>query len=163
MLHFKRIREFFHLISMKLNIAFFNRNVVWFRKDNTFSSNVREILGTCALIVRWQSNERHKLFTDSLNKIWVLPIVVEVGSLWRCLSLLEVTSMNSEFLILSFSMFAIAQALTYHMHNCIEWSSSSILSGGADICNSKSFAIEWSMIVCVDNCRQSLNIHGEEV
>ena len=34
------------------------------------------------------------------------------------------------------------------IHDCIEWSSSDILSGGADICNCKSSANEWCMIDC---------------
>ena len=45
-------------------------------------------------------------------------------------------------------MFAVAQALTSPMHDCIEWSSSDILSVGADICNCKSSANEWCMIEC---------------
>ena len=45
-------------------------------------------------------------------------------------------------------MFAVAQALTSPMHYCIEWSSSDILSGGADICSCKSSANEWCMIKC---------------
>ena len=49
---------------------------------------------------------------------------------------------------LSLSTFAVAQALTPHMHDCIELSSSDIRPGGADICNCKSSANEWRMIVC---------------
>ena len=45
-------------------------------------------------------------------------------------------------------MFADAQALTSIIHDCIERSSSDILSGGADICNCKSSANEWCMIEC---------------
>ena len=45
-------------------------------------------------------------------------------------------------------MFTVAQALTSLIHDCIEWSSSDILSGGADICNCKSSASEWCMIEC---------------
>ena len=45
-------------------------------------------------------------------------------------------------------MFAVAQALTSLIHDCIEWSSSDILSGGEDICNCKSSANEWCMIEC---------------
>ena len=74
--------------------------------------------------------------------------MIEVGRLWRCLDLLEVTSMSSVLLSLSLSMFAVAQALTSLIHDCIEWSSSDILSGGADICNCKSSANEWCMIEC---------------
>ena len=37
-----------------------------------------------------------------------LPIVIEVGRLWRCLDLLEVTSMSYVLLTLSLSMFAVA-------------------------------------------------------
>ena len=39
-------------------------------------------------------------------------------------------------------MFTVAQALTSLMHDCIERSSSDILSGGADICNYKLSANE---------------------
>ena len=56
--------------------------------------------------------------------------------------------MSSVLLSLSLSMFAVAQALTSLIHDCIEWSSSDILSGGADICNCKSSANEWCMIEC---------------
>ena len=45
-------------------------------------------------------------------------------------------------------MFAVALALTSHMHDCIEWNSSDNLSGGANICNFKSSANEWCMIEC---------------
>ena len=61
-----------------------------------------------------------KFFTDCLKGILALPIVIEVGSLWRCLDLLEVTSMSYVLLSLSLSMFAIAQALTSPIHDCIE-------------------------------------------
>ena len=47
-------------------------------------------------------------------------MVIEVGRLWRCLVLLEVTSMSSVLLSLSLSMFAVAQALTPLIHDCIE-------------------------------------------
>ena len=53
----------------------------------------------------------------------------------RGLDLLEVTSMVSVLLSLSSCMFAVAQALTSPIHDCIERSSSDILSGGADISN----------------------------
>ena len=43
--------------------------------------------------------------------------------------LLEVTSMSSVLSSLSLSMFAVAQALTSHIYDCMEWSSSDILSG----------------------------------
>ena len=76
-----------------------------------------------------------------------LPIVIEVGRIWRCLVPLEVTSMSSVLLSLSLCMYAVAQALTSLMHDCIELGSSDILSGGADICNCKS-ANEWCMIEC---------------
>ena len=55
--------------------------------------------------------------------------MIEVGRLWRCLVLLEVTSINSVLLSLSLSMFAVAKALTSHIHDCIECCSSDILSG----------------------------------
>ena len=58
------------------------------------------------------------------------------------------TSMSSVLLSLCLSMFAVAQALTSFIHDCIEWSSSDILSGGADICNCRSSASEWCMIEC---------------
>ena len=54
--------------------------------------------------------------------------------------------MSSVLLSLSLGMFAVAHALTSHIHDCIEWSSSDIQSGGADICNCKSSANEWYMI-----------------
>ena len=38
------------------------------------------------------------------------PIVIEAGTLWICLVLLEVTSMSSVLLSLSLRMFAVAQA-----------------------------------------------------
>ena len=50
--------------------------------------------------------------------------------------------------VIKLSMFAVAQASTSHIHDCIEWSSSDILSGGADNCNCKSSANEWCMIEC---------------
>ena len=50
--------------------------------------------------------------------------------------------MSSVLLSLSLSMFAVAQALTSLIHDCIERSSSDIPSGGADICNCKSSANE---------------------
>ena len=95
------------------------------------------------------SNVKPKFFTDFLKGILALPIVIEVGRLWRCLVLLEVTSMSSVLLSFSLSMFAVAQALTSLIHDCIEWSSSDIPSGGADICNCMSSANEWCMIECV--------------
>ena len=55
---------------------------------------------TCAFIVRRQSNVRPKFFTDCLKGIWALPMVIEVGRLWRCLVLLEVTCMSSVLLSL---------------------------------------------------------------
>ena len=51
-------------------------------------------------------------------------------------------------LCLCLSMFAVVQALTSLIYDCIEWSSSDILSGGADICNCKSSVNEWCMIEC---------------
>ena len=48
---------------------------------------------------------------------------------------------------LSLSMFAVAQALTSLIHDCMECSSSDILFGGADICNCKSSANELCMIM----------------
>ena len=75
-------------------------------------------------------------------------MVIEVGRLWRCLVLLEVTSMSSVLLSLSFGMFAVAQSLASLIHDCIERSGSDILFGGADICNCKSSADECCMIEC---------------
>ena len=46
-------------------------------------------------------------------------MVIEVGRLWRCLVLLEVTSMSSVLLSFSLSMFTVAQALTSLIHDCI--------------------------------------------
>ena len=56
-------------------------------------------------------------------------MVIEVGRLWRCLVLLEVTSMSSVLLSLSLSMFIVAQALTSLIHTvslitvhmCMAW------------------------------------------
>ena len=47
-------------------------------------------------------------------------MLIEVGRLWRCLVLLEVTSMSYVLLSLRLSMFAVAQALTSPMNDCIE-------------------------------------------
>ena len=47
-------------------------------------------------------------------------MVMEIGRLWRCLALFEVTSMSYVLLSLSLSMFAGAQALISPMHDCIE-------------------------------------------
>ena len=58
------------------------------------------------------------------------------------------TSMSYVLLSLSLSMFAVAQALTSLIHDCIKLNSSDILSGGADICNCKSSVNEWCMIKC---------------
>ena len=62
--------------------------------------------------------------------------------------MLSSCSMSSVLLSLSLSMLAVAQALTSHIHDCIELSSSDIKSEGADICNCKSSANEWCMIEC---------------
>ena len=67
-------------------------------------------------------------------------MMIEVGRLRRCLAHLEVTSMSSVLLSLSLSMFAVTQALTSLIHDCIELSSLGILSGEADICNCMSSA-----------------------
>ena len=47
-------------------------------------------------------------------------MVIEVGSIWKCLVLLEVTSMSSVLSSSSLGMFEVAQALTLPMHDCIE-------------------------------------------
>ena len=60
----------------------------------------------------------------------------------------EVTSMSSDLLSLSLNMFAVAQALTLLIHDCIILNSSDILSGGAYIFNCKSPANELCMIEC---------------
>ena len=39
-------------------------------------------------------------------------MVIEVGRLWRCLVFLEVTNISSVLMSLSFTMFAVAHALT---------------------------------------------------
>ena len=49
-----------------------------------------------------------------------MPIVIEVGRVWRRLVLLEVTCMSYALLSLSLSMVAVVQALTSLMHDCIE-------------------------------------------
>ena len=56
--------------------------------------------------------------------------------------------MSSVLLSLSLSMFAVAQALTSPIHDCIERSSTDISSGGADISQCKSSTNEWCMIEC---------------
>ena len=56
--------------------------------------------------------------------------------------------MSSLLLSLSLSMIAVAQALTSLIHDCIEGSSSDIISGGADICICKSSVNELCMIEC---------------
>ena len=56
---------------------------------------VRAMLETCTFMVRRQSNVKPKFFTDCLKTIWAFSIVIEVGRLWRCIFLLEVTSMSS--------------------------------------------------------------------
>ena len=126
----------------------YTRNLRIDAKWRSSKQHVREILETCAFIVRWQSNVKLKFFTDCLKGIWALPIVIEVGRLWRCLVHLEVTSMSSVLLSLSLSMFAVAQALTSLIHDCIEWSSSDILSGGAHISSFRSSGNKWCMTEC---------------
>ena len=74
-------------------------------------------------------------------------MVIEVGRIGRCLVHLEVTSMSSVLLSLSLRMFAVALDLKSHIHDCIECSSSDILSCVADITNCKLSANEWCMIV----------------
>ena len=59
------------------------------------------------------------------------------------------TSMSSVLLSISLSIFAFALALKSLIHDCIEWSSSDILFGGAYICNCKSSANEWCVIDCM--------------
>ena len=49
-----------------------------------------------------------------------MPIVIEVGRVWRCLVLLEVKSMSYVLLSLSLSMFAVAQDMTSPILDCIE-------------------------------------------
>ena len=71
-------------------------------------------------MVGLHSNAKSKLLTDYLKGIFALPIMIEVGRVWRCLALLEVTSLSSILLSLSLSMFADAQALTSPMRDCIE-------------------------------------------
>ena len=75
---------------------------------------------SCEFIVRWQPSVRPKLFTNCLKGILALPIVIEVGRLWRCLVHLEVTRIRSVMLSSSFGMLTVAQTLTSPMHDCIE-------------------------------------------
>ena len=56
--------------------------------------------------------------------------------------------MSSVMLSISFSMFAVAQALTSQIHDCIELSSLDNQSGGEDIRSCKSSANEYCMIEC---------------
>ena len=56
--------------------------------------------------------------------------------------------MSSVLLSLCLRMFAVDQALTSLIHDCIDRSSSDILSGGADICKCESSTNEWCMIEC---------------
>ena len=56
--------------------------------------------------------------------------------------------MSYVLLSLSLGVFAVAQALTSLIHDCLDRSSSDIISGGADICNSGLSANEWCMIEC---------------
>ena len=56
--------------------------------------------------------------------------------------------MSSVLLSISLRMFAVAQALTSLIHDCIELSSSDIQSGGADIRNCNSPGNEWCMTEC---------------
>ena len=77
--------------------------------------HVRAILEICAFIVRWQSNAKPKFFTVCLKGIWALPIVIEERRLWRCLVLLEVTSMSSVLSSLSLTMFALSQ-VWHHLY-----------------------------------------------
>ena len=63
--------------------------------------------------------------------------------------------------LIAWLIFTFANAVTSHIHDCKEWSSSDISSGEADICNSMSSANKWCMIVLVDNGRQRLGMHCE--
>ena len=65
------------------------------------------------------TNAKPKFYTDCLQGISALSIMIEVGRSWRCLVLLEVTSMSSVLLSLSLSMFTDAQALRSPIHDCI--------------------------------------------
>ena len=47
-------------------------------------------------------------------------MVIDVGSLWRCLVLLEVTSMNYVLLSSGLSMLVVSQALLSLIDHCIE-------------------------------------------
>ena len=59
---------------------------------------------------------------DILNTtpIVQLPIVIEAGALWRCLVILEVTSMNFVLLSLCLSIFAVSKVVKSPMHDCTE-------------------------------------------
>ena len=87
--------------------------------DAVKSSMYLVVLETCAIDARLQINVRPKFFTESLTGSLALPIAIEVGRLWRCLVVLEVKSMSSVFLSLSLCMFAVNQAVTSHVHDCI--------------------------------------------
>ena len=62
------------------------------------------------------SNVKPNFFTNCLRWNWAFPIVNEVDRLWRCLLLLEVTSMSFVLLTLSLSMFT--DAKVWH-HLCM--------------------------------------------
>ena len=47
-------------------------------------------------------------FIDCLKDIWVLPMLIDVGELWRCLVRFDVTSLIYIQLLLSLSIFAVA-------------------------------------------------------
>ena len=48
-------------------------------------------IGGMCIHRKCQYNVRPKYFTDFLKGIWALPMVIEVGMVWRCFVLLEVT------------------------------------------------------------------------
>ena len=129
------------------------------RQTTQFKVTCPSNIGDMCIHSRMTVQCKAKFFTECLKWIWALPIVVEVDRLWRCLIILEVTSTCFVLLLSSLGMFVIAQALWSHIHGWIEWSCSDILSGGADICNCKSSANDWWMIVWVNNGRQRHSMH----
>ena len=74
-------------------------------------------------------------------------VILNVWLFWMTMEGVRLLELHSHA-SLNLSMVAVAQALTSHMHDCIERSSSRILSGGANICNCKSSENEWCVIEC---------------
>ena len=79
-------------------------------------SNIGDMSIDSKMTVECNTKILHRL----MNGIQAFPIVIEVGRLWRCLVLIEVTSMSFVLLSSSLSMVAVAEASTSHIHDCIE-------------------------------------------